>query len=312
MIKSILPERQRRQMIAGQDADFCYTLPDGCRQRVNVYLQQGKPCCAIRILNNNIPSMDELMLPDTLMQLALLPRGLVLVTGPTGSGKSTTLAAMVGYINENSSRHILTIEDPVEYRHESRRSLIYQREVGEDTSSFAEALRSALREDPDVILVGEMRDHETISAALTAAETGHLVLSTLHTIGAANTIDRIVDVFPPEGQRQIRTQLSMVLQGVITQQLLPNANGSGRGAALEILIGTDAVRNLIRDNKSHQLTSVMQTGAKDGMQTLAKDLGRLIALGKITEETASLACTDKQELAQFFASGQNGQARKNF
>ena len=166
MIKSILPERQRRQMIAGQDTDFCYTLPDGCRQRVNVYLQQGKPCCAIRILNNNIPSMDELMLPDTLKQLALLPRGLVLVTGPTGSGKSTTLAAMVGYINENSSQHILTIEDPVEYRHESRRSLIYQREVGEDTSSFAEALRSALREDPDVILVGEMRDHVTISAAL--------------------------------------------------------------------------------------------------------------------------------------------------
>lgn len=296
MIDSLLSDEQRKSLLQGYDIDFAYTIPNGSRQRVNIFRERKRTCCAIRLLNNTIPTLDELLLPDVLKRLSLLPRGLILITGPTGSGKSTTLASMVDFINENKQSHILTIEDPIEYIYQNHLALIHQREVDHDTVSFASALRSALREDPDVILVGEMRDHETIAAALTAAETGHLVLSTLHTTGAANTIDRIIDVFPPEGQRQIRTQLSGVLQGIITQQLLPTADGQGRIAALEVLVGTDAVRNLIRDNKGHQLRSIIQTGSKEGMNTLSQDLNRLIRENKVTYEDALNICSDPREL----------------
>lgn len=244
--------------------------------------------------------MEQLGLPPVLKKLADEPRGLILVTGPTGSGKSTTLASMIDYINQNRSDHILTIEDPIEYVYKSKKALIHQREVGSDVTSFAAALRSALREDPDVILVGEMRDYETISAAVTAAETGHLVMSTLHTIGAAQTIDRIIDVCPPGAQSQIRGQLSTVLRGVITQQLLPLATGRGRCAATEILVGSDAVCNLIRENKCFQIPSVLQSGAALGMHSLNGDLARLVDCGKITREAALRCSTDKKDLEQYF------------
>ena len=303
ILESLLDDRRRRKLEAGQDVDFCYVLPNGFRQRVNIYRERRRTCCAIRILNDKIPTLEELHLPPVLQRLALLPRGLILVTGPTGSGKSTTLAAMVDYINRSNPCHILTIEDPIEYEHQNKLALVHQRELEQDTTSFADALRSALREDPDVILVGEMRDHETIAAALTAAETGHLVLSTLHTIGAANTIDRIIDVFPAEGQHQIRTQLSSVLQGVITQQLLPTADGKRRLAALEVLVGSDAVRNLIRDNKAHQIASIMQTGARDGMRTLSQDLSRLVMEGQITQDAAFAVSPNPEELRQYLRMG---------
>lgn len=296
---SMLSGQQKERLACGADIDFSYQIPGVGRQRVNVYREQGRVCCAVRILNETIPTLEQLKLPEILKRLAMLPRGMILVTGPTGSGKSTTLASMVDYINQNNRAHILTIEDPIEYQYESRQALIHQREVGGDTESFASALRSALREDPDVILVGEMRDHETISAALTAAETGHLVFSTLHTVGAANTIDRIIDVFPPEGQHQVRTQLSTVLQGVITQQLLPTADGKGRVASLEILLGNDAVRNLIRDNKCHQLGSIIQTSAKEGMCTAGQYLAQLVTSQVVTYETALAAVSSEDELKQY-------------
>lgn len=230
-------------------------------------------------------------MPPVLTKLADEPRGLILVTGPTGSGKSTTLAAMID--------HIITIEDPIEYVYQGRRSLIHQREVGADVRSFASALRSALREDPDVILVGEMRDYETISAAVTAAETGHLVMSTLHTIGAAQTIDRIIDVCPAGAQNQIRGQLAAVLRGVITQQLLPLAVGKGRCAATEILVGTDAVANLIREGKCYQIPSILQSGAALGMHSLNADLARLVSTGRITREAAERCATNKSDLKNY-------------
>ncbi len=248
LIIGLLEERDREKLEQGHDADFCYVTPAGLRQRVNVFRQQGHLAAAIRLLNDKIPSFEDLKLPPVMRKLSSEPRGLILITGPTGSGKSTTLAAMLDYINTNFQKHILTIEDPVEYRHIHKKCMVHQREVEVDVESFADALRSALREDPDVILVGEMRDFETISAAVTAAETGHLVLSTLHTIGAANTIDRIIDVFPSHSQQQIRTQLAATLKAVITQQLVPLATGEGRMAAHEIMVGTDAVLNMIREN----------------------------------------------------------------
>lgn len=302
-ILSLLSDQQKQTLYQGRDVDFSYMTRSGWRQRMNVYWERRNLCCAIRLLNEGIPTLDELRMPPVLKRLALLPRGLILLTGPTGSGKSTTLAAMLDYINQNRQAHILTIEDPIEYVHQNNRCLIHQREVGDDVSSFASALRSALREDPDVILVGEMRDYETISAALTAAETGHLVLSTLHTIGAASTIDRIIDVFPAEGQHQVRAQLSTVLQGVITQQLVPAADGQRRLASLEVLTANDAVRNLIRENKCHQIGSMMQTGAKDGMRTLAQDLARLVGEGQITRETAFVVTPSEEELQQFLPMG---------
>ena len=266
---------------------------------MNVFYQQGRAAATLRLLNDSIPTLEELALPPVLTKLADEPRGLILVTGPTGSGKSTTLAAMIDHINKTRSDHIITIEDPIEYVYQGRCSLIHQREVGADARSFASALRSALREDPDVILVGEMRDYETISAAVTAAETGHLVMSTLHTIGAAQTIDRIIDVCPAGAQNQIRGQLAAVLRGVITQQLLPLAGGRGRCAATEILVGTDAVANLIREGKCYQIPSILQSGAALGMHSLNADLARLVSTGRITREAAERCATDKSDLQNY-------------
>lgn len=297
LIHSLLPAN--KSIASGQfkDIDFCYTMPNGQRQRVNIYKQQNYLCAAIRILNDHIPELEELHLPPIIEQLANEPRGLILVTGPTGSGKSTTLAAMINYINQRRACHILTAEDPIEYLHEHKKSMVHQREIGIDVESFAQALRGALREDPDVILVGEMRDLETISAAITAAETGHLVLSTLHTTGAVNTVDRIIDAYPAENQAQIRTQLTGVLKGVITQQLVPTQDGTGRTVALEIMIGTDAVLNLIRENKCHMLNSTIQTGARDGMVTLNNSLAALVNSGRVDYEVAKLKSSNKNEFA---------------
>lgn len=238
-------------------------------------------------------------MPTILYEMAKQPRGLILVTGPTGSGKSTTLAAMIEYLNRNLDRHVITIEDPIEYRYESKRSLIHQREVGEDAGSFASALRSALREDPDVILVGEMRDYETISAALLAAETGHLVLSTLHTTGAAQTVERIIDACPAEGQNQVRIQLAGTLKGIVSQCLIPCGGGVTRIAATELLVSTDSILNLIREGKTHQIPSMMQVGADNGMHTLNMDLGRLVREGYITREDALSYTNNKAEIAQY-------------
>ncbi len=303
-ILALLDEKQRRQLSDGNDVDFAISEAGG-RQRVNVYQERNNLVAAIRLLNDTIPTLEQLRLPPVLHTLAEEKRGLVLVTGPTGSGKSTTLAAMINYIAQNRSEHIITIEDPIEYVYGETRSLIHQREVGRDVSSFEAALRSALREDPDVILVGEMRDYETISAAVTAAETGHLVFSTLHTTGAAKTVDRIIDVFPPHGQGQIRTQLAGVLKGVITQclvPLLPEAHTEGipgRIAATEVMLGTDAIMNLIRDGKGHQINSVMQSSGASGMMTLDNCLGNLVREGLISRETAYQYATNPADLRQF-------------
>ncbi|MDD6038930.1 MAG: type IV pilus twitching motility protein PilT [bacterium] len=295
MILNTLDEKQRQTLFSGNDVDFAIQTRDGNRQRVNIFRDMGHLAATIRLLNNEIPSLESLGLPMTLQELADQPRGMILVTGPTGSGKSTTLAAMIDYINTNRPEHIITIEDPVEYVYEAKKALIHQREVGRDVPSFAAALRSALREDPDIILVGEMRDYETISAALTAAETGHLVMSTLHTTGAAQTIDRVIDACPASTQNQVRTQLAGVLKGVITQCLVPRIAG-GRVAATEILTGTDAVLNMIRENKCHQLNTTMQAGAIHGMHTLNNDLMKLVRQGIITPESAMRYTNDKREM----------------
>ncbi len=297
-IFSLLGERQRQALETGEDLDFSFACGSD-RQRVNVYRHMGKLCAAIRLLAADIPTLDELHLPPVMRRLAMLPRGRVLITGPTGSGKSTTLAAMIDAINRSRSCHILTIEDPIEYVYTPALSMIHQREVGRDVGSFAGALRSALREDPDVILVGEMRDYETISAAVTAAETGHLVLSTLHTPGAAQSVDRIIDVFPSHSQGQIRIQLAGVLAGIITQQLLPRADGSGRVAATEVLLGTDAVRSQIREGKTHQLSGAMQSGAETGMHTMEGDLARLVRDQVISPQMAMERAANLAELQQY-------------
>ena len=294
MILRMMNENQKAGLKAGDDQDFVYIDKENNRYRVNVYNQQNQYAAAIRVIYEEIASLDRLGLPNVLK-----PRGLVLLSGPTGSGKSTTLAAMIDYINEHFDRHIITIEDPVEYVYHQKLSMIHQREVGSDVKSFSTALRSAMREDPDVILVGEMRDYETIQAAITAAETGHLVFSTLHTVGAAKTIDRIIDVFPEHKQSQIRTQLSTVLRAAITQQLIPTIDGMGRVAACEILLGTDAVSSLIRDNKAHQLGSIMQTNAKEGMITLNAALAQLVRAGKISAVSAAQFSSDPIELRQY-------------
>lgn len=285
-ILSMLNKYQLERVTKRQDLDFCYILPNGLRQRVNIYYQQRHLCAVLRVLNDNIPSFESLDLPPVIRKMAENINGLVLVTGPTGSGKSTTLAAMIDYINRNRKGHILTLEDPIEYVHKHRSCIVHQRELGVDVDSFKDALRSALREDPDIILVGEMRDQETIEAAVTAAETGHLVLSTLHTTGAANTIDRIIDAFPDEAKGQIRTQLAAALRGVVTQQLLPLASGTGRCPAFEILVATDAVSSLIRENKCFQINSVLQTGTKEGMISINSHLAQLVRSGMITKEIA--------------------------
>lgn len=285
IIDQLMKDEHKELLDKLEDADFSFEYDKIYRHRVNVFRRRSVLCASVRIINSDVPSFEELALPDIMKTLAMESKGLVLVTGPTGSGKSTTLAAMVDYINKRRACHILTVEDPVEYVFDEDKSMINQRETGRDVKSFSAALRSALREDPDVIMVGEMRDYETISTAITAAETGHLVLSTLHTMGAANTIDRIVDVFPPYAQQQIRTQLSGVLKGVITQQLVPRADIGGRAAAFEILVGTDAVASMIRDNKCFQLESVMQTGMGYGMVTMDTYLKQLENKGVISSLT---------------------------
>ena len=255
LIRQTMSEDQFKALMDKGEYDFSYSSPGKGRYRVNAYTQRGSLGMALRIIPLEIPTMQQLGLPAVLSDLARLPRGLILVTGPTGSGKSTTLATMIDQINRERKEHILTLEDPIEYLHRHRSSIVNQREIGSDSQSFGNALRGALRQDPDVILVGEMRDLDTISIAITAAETGHLVLSTLHTLGAAKTIDRIIDVFPPHQQQQVRVQLSSVIQAVISQQLLPRADGKGRVAAHEIMIATPAIRNLIREEKIHQINT---------------------------------------------------------
>lgn len=267
-----------------KELDLAYSLPGLGRFRVNIFYQRGSVGVAIRLLNTKIPTLEELGLPSVVGELADQSHGLVLVTGPTGSGKSTTLAAMIDRINQRRSCHIITLEDPIEYLHQHKKSIVNQREIGSDSPSFASALRAALRQDPDVILVGEMRDLETMATAITAAETGHLVLTTLHTSSAVQSIDRIIDVFPPHQQAQVRIQLADTLVGVITQQLLPRADGQGRVVAVEVLIATPAVRNLIREGKTHQIISVMQTGGRFGMQTMEMALTNLAARGIINPE----------------------------
>ncbi len=282
--KHLMNEVQFADFEERGEHDFSYSMQNIGRFRVNAYHQRGAVGLALRIIPGDIPTIDELGLPQVVKELADRKNGLILCTGPTGSGKSTTLAAMLNLINSTRTCHILTLEDPIEYLHSHQKSLIHQREIGADTRSFANGMRSALRQDPDVILVGEMRDLETITIALEAAETGHLVFATLHTNDAPGTIDRIIDVFPPNQQQQVRTQLSAVLQGVIAQQLIKRIDQPGRAAALEIMVVIPAIRNLIRESKAHQIYSAMQTGAKYGMQTMDSSLIRLCREGIISFE----------------------------
>lgn len=315
IVFSMMKPDQAKTLENKGQVDFSYVIPKKGRFRANVFKQRRSYSAAVRILVQEMPTIDSLGLPSMLEEFALKPRGLVLITGPTGSGKSTTLAAMVDFINRSKRCHVLTIEDPIEYLHKHNHSIINQREVGDDTSSFSDALRSALREDPDVILVGEMRDLETISTALSAAETGHLVLSTLHTIGAAQTVDRIIDMFPPHQQQQIRVQLASVLQGVMTQQLLMNKARTGRVAAYELLIVNDAVRNLIRENKCYQIATVMQNGIKDGMIPMDYCLSRLVVDGKITSTEALSHCSSPETFRRYLdpdLRGLKGNLRQNY
>src|SRR6266536_1898405 len=286
MLYRILSTEQQKVLEIARQLDFSHAVPGVARFRVNVYFQRDSVGAAFRLVPTVIKSADELGLPSVLRELAIRPRGLVLVTGPTGSGKSTTLATMIDEVNRTRSLHILPIEDPIEFLHEHKRCIVNQREIGADAKGFAEALRAALRQDPDVILLGEMRDLETISTALTAAETGHLVFATLHTQSAPGTIDRVIDAFPAGQQDQIRIQLAATLEGVVTQALLPTADGQGRVPALEILFPDDAVRNLIRQAKVEQVYSVMQTGTAKGMQTMEQSLSDLTLRGVITLEAA--------------------------
>lgn len=286
VLKSIMNEKQEEKFEEMGELDFSYSIPDLGRYRVNAYRQRGTVAMALRLVSSEIPSAESLGVPESVVDLYTRKRGLILVTGPTGSGKSTTLAAIIDKVNHNREAHVITLEDPIEYLHRHDKSIVNQREIGLDSLTYANALRAALREDPDVILVGEMRDFETISVAITAAETGHLVLSTLHTIGAASTVDRVIDVFPPHQQQQIRVQFANVLEAVVSQQLMPTADGQGRVAAFEVLHTTNAVRNLIREGKSHQLTSVMQTNRKMGMITMDDSIQQLFFDNVIDKETA--------------------------
>ncbi|HOB98998.1 MAG TPA: type IV pilus twitching motility protein PilT [Verrucomicrobiota bacterium] len=293
LVYSILTDDQKARFEEEHELDLSIGIPGVSRFRVNVFMQRGCVAGVFRAIGENIPTVDMLGLSETICQLALLPRGLVVVTGPTGSGKSTTLAAMLNLVNQQKEAHIVTIEDPIEFVHPHLRCTVNQRELGHDTHSFPRALKSVLREDPNVILVGEMRDLETIAAALTLAETGHLVLSTLHTQDAAQTVDRIIDVFPPYQQEQIRVMLASSLKGVVSQILLPRADGEGRVAAREIMVVTPAI---IREGKTHQIYSAIQTGTRDGMCTMEKSLADLQAAGWITEEDALSKANHPQEV----------------
>lgn len=286
-IYDILQDDQKKVFEEERDLDFAFEIPGLSRFRANVMMQARGEAAVFRLVPTRIRTLEELQMPPVLKQLAEKERGLVVVTGPTGSGKSTTLAAMVNYVNENLRGHILTVEDPVEFVHESKRCLVNQREVGPHTKSFASALRASLREDPDVILVGELRDLETTQLAISAAETGHLVFATLHTNSAAKTIDRIIDIFPSGQQAQIRTMLSESLEGVVAQTLLPAKDGKGRVAALEVLVGVPALRNLIRENKTAQILSVIQTGANHGMISLDQHLRELVMQGRLSRQDAA-------------------------
>jgi twitching motility protein PilT len=294
-VRAIMSERQWEKFNAEGELDFPLSTRF-TRFRVNAYKQRGSCSAALRLIPPGIRTTAELGLPAVLNDLCGLPRGLVLVTGPTGSGKSTTLAAMIDLINSTRDCHIITLEDPIEYLHRHKKGIINQREIGSDTKDYASGLRSVLRQDPDVILIGEMRDLESIAIALTAAETGHLVFSTLHTVGAAKTIDRIIDVFPPYQQPQIRVQLSMALQSVVSQQLLPTADGRGRIAAVEVMIATAAIRNLIREGKTPQINNAILTSGMAGMQTMDTALAALYKAGKISLETCMSFCVEQENI----------------
>ncbi len=287
---AILTQKQREKFEEELELDFAYSLPGRARFRVNLYRQRDSVGAAFRLIPHEIKKLEDLGVPPAVGNLAMLPRGFVLVTGPTGSGKSTTLASLVDLANRQRRDHIMTCEDPIEFLHEHKGCLVNQREVGEDTWSFKNALKHVLRQDPDIILVGEMRDLETIEIALTAAETGHLVMATLHTQDAAQTIDRVIDVFPPSQQQQVRVMLSGALQGVVCQQLVKTADGQGRVVASEVMVATPAIRNLIREGKTHQIYSSLQAGGRHGMQTMDSDLASLVKAGKITYDAALEKC----------------------
>jgi len=296
IIYSILSDAQRQRLETDWQLDFAYQIPGIARFRVNAYFQRMSLGGAFRLIPFEIAPLETLGLPPAVAEFAKRPRGLVLVTGPTGSGKSTTLASLIDVINSEREEHIMTIEDPIEFLHRHKRCIVNQRELGSDATSFADALKAALRQDPDVILVGEMRDLETIGTAITAAETGHLVFATLHTQDTPQTIDRIIDVFPPSQQGQVRAQLSIALQGILTQMLLPTADGAGRAVAAEVLVPTPAVRNLIREGKTHQIYSVLQTGGAHGMQTMDASLAQLARAGRITRQLAESRAHSLEEL----------------
>jgi len=296
IIYSILNSSQRQRLETDWQIDFAYSIPGHARFRVNAYFQRGTIGAAFRLIPAETVPIEKLGLPPVIREFSRKPRGMVLVTGPTGSGKSTTLASLIDEINQTRDEHIMTIEDPIEFLHRHKRCIVNQRELGGDAKSFAMALKAALRQDPDVILVGEMRDMETIGTALTAAETGHLVFATLHTQDAPQTVDRIIDVFPPAQQGQVRAQLAIGLQGIVTQTLVPTADGQGRAVAAEVLVPTPGVRNLIREGKTHQIYSLIQTGAAHGMQTMDASLAGLVRGGRISRATAETRSSSPEEL----------------
>ena len=298
LVEQMIPGRLVERFNRDGEVDFSYAIRGVGRFRVNIFKQRGTLSFVIRLVNTEIPTPESLGLPESVLDLTTKKRGLVLVTGPTGSGKSTTLASLINIINQKYSKHIITLEDPIEYLHSHAKSIVNQREIGIDTQSYAAALRSALREDPDVILVGEMRDLDTIATAITAAETGHLVFSTLHTIGAVPTVERIIDVFPTHQQAQIRVQLATLLEAIISQQLLPTADRRGRVAAFEIMYANSAIRNLIREAKPHQIPSIIQTSRQMGMMTMDDALFELYRMRKITREDALLFAQDRGNLAR--------------
>ena len=304
VLDAIITEKRDYEILKENgELDMPYSIPGVARLRVNVYKQRGSYAIAARLLNPTIPTPDQLGIPDAVVKMCDKKRGLILFTGPTGSGKSTSLASLVDVVNTKYHKHIITLEDPIEYLHQHKACIVHQREIGSDTRSYANALRAALREDPDVILIGEMRDLETISIAATAAETGHLVFSTLHTVSAVDTVNRIIDVFPPHQQQQIRTQLAEILECVVAEQLLPRIEGKGRVAAYEVMLANAAIRNYIREEKTFQITTVIQTNKAAGMITMDDSLAELYQRGDISKETALLACHDRAAMEKRFAMG---------